>query len=209
MYTAGSNSVAAHRWANANLNGLLATVRHRMAQNFLVVANYTYSHCLSSANFGGDLTGPTYQNPSNRNADYGSWNFDLRQNFNGSLLATGPKFANPRLDRPNVIGNPYLRNLNTRQWLNSSSFAANAPGTFGNAGSLSVIGPGYFDIDLSLSRSFRIVENQRLTVRAEFFNVLNHANFMAPTNSLVCNTFGVILASNDPRILQFSMKYTF
>jgi Carboxypeptidase regulatory-like domain len=105
--------------------------------------------------------------------------------------------------------NGRLRNLNTRQWLNSSSFAANAPGTIGNAGSLSVVGPGYFDIDLSLSRSFRIVENQRLTVRAEFFNILNHTNFMAPTNSLVSSNFGVILSANDPRILQFSMKYTF
>jgi hypothetical protein len=53
------------------------------------------------------------------------------------------------------------------------------------------------------------VENQRLTARAEFFDVLNDANFMAPTNSLVSSTFGVILAANDPRILQFSMKYTF
>ena len=58
--------------ANAGYNGLLVTLRHRMSRNFLVVANYTYSHCLSSANFGGDMTGPGYQNPADRNADHGN-----------------------------------------------------------------------------------------------------------------------------------------
>ena len=231
--------------ANANYNGLLVTARHRMARNFMLVANYTWSHCLGSANFGGDVTGPGYQNPANRNADYASCNFDLRHNFNGSLLATAPAFGDRwvnrllgnweiaplfivhsgvrltpvtgvdnsltgvNLDRPNVIGDPYLRDLNTRHWLNGSSFVANAVGTFGNVGALSVKGPGYFDVDVSLSRSFRIMEGQKLAVRAEFFNALNHTNFSNPTNSLQSSNFGVILAASDPRILQFSMKYTF
>ena len=231
--------------ANANYNGVLATVRHRLAQNFMVVANYTYSHCLSTANFSGDLTGPGYQNVNDRQANYGNCNFDLRQNLNGSFLVHSPRFAGlwtnrllggwelaplfmvhsgtpftpvtgvdnsltaVGLDRPNIVGNPYLRDVNSRHWLNASSFVANPIGTFGNVGAMSVYGPGYFGLDASLSRYFQIIENHRLSVRAEFFNALNHTNFSNPTASLASANFGIILASSDPRILQFSMKYTF
>ena len=61
------------------------------------------------------------------------------------------------LDRPNVIGNPYLRNTDDRHWLNAQRLFANPVGTFGNAGVMSVFGPGYFEVDASLSRSFQVV----------------------------------------------------
>ncbi|HZT32562.1 MAG TPA: carboxypeptidase regulatory-like domain-containing protein [Bryobacteraceae bacterium] len=231
--------------ANASFNGLILTARHRFSQNFTILTNYTYSHCLSSANFAGDIAGPSYQNPANRNADWGNCSFDLRHNFNASIVATTPKFAgkwtnrllgnwqiaplfvvhsgipfNPvtgldnsltgvGLDRPNVTGSPYLRDLGTLHWLNGSAFAANPAGTFGNVGVNSLYGPGYFDIDAALSRFFQIVEGQRLEVRAEFFNLTNHPNFSNPTNSLQSSNFGKILAAGDPRILQFSLKYSF
>ena len=38
-------------------------------------------------------------------------------------------------DRPNVVGNPYIRSTTgSLQWLNPSAFTPNALGTFGNAG---------------------------------------------------------------------------
>jgi hypothetical protein len=37
----------------------------------------------------------TYQNPNNRNADYGNCAFDLRQNFVNSVIYESPKFKNP------------------------------------------------------------------------------------------------------------------
>ena len=231
--------------ANASFNSLVFTTQHRFANNYTVLANYTYSHCLSSGNFAGDVAGPNYQNPSNRNADWGNCSFDLRHNLNASVIAASPHFTgvwmnrilgnwqlaplfivhsgtpfNPvtgldnsrtgvGLDRPNVVANPYLRNGSTRQWLQSSAFSANLIGTFGDAGAYSLYGPSYFDIDAALSRFFAIREGQQLAVRAEFFNLTNHVNFSNPTTSLQSSNFGVILAASDPRILQFSMKYTF
>jgi hypothetical protein len=77
-------------------------------------------------------------------------------------------------DRPNLVGDPYVKNLNTRQWLNPAAFVANPVGTFGNAGWNSLRAPGYFNIEVGLSRYFSIRESQRLQLRFEFFNDQPH-----------------------------------
>ena len=43
--------------ANAEYNAFLAKVEHRFTENYTILANYTYSHCISEADFGGDLGG--------------------------------------------------------------------------------------------------------------------------------------------------------
>src|SRR5581483_414291 len=103
-------------------------------------------------------------------------------------------------DRPNVVGNPYVRNTNTLVWLNASAFVANAPGAYGNAGFNSLQGPSFCDMDSDLSRFFQIREGHRIELRFEFFNVLNHVNFANPTSNLHSSTFGEILSASDPRI---------
>jgi hypothetical protein len=233
--------------ANANYNGLIAKVQHRFSQNFTLLASYTYSHCLQDAQIVvNDLgNGPRFQDPSNRNADYGSCEYDVRHSFVSSLVVASPRFAskwanvflgdwqlspiisartgipfNPTagqdnsrtgegVDRPNVVGDPYVRDLNSRAWLNPAAFVANAIGEFGNAGWNSLRGPGFFNIDVGLSRSFPIREGHRVQLRFEFFNATNHANFSNPTGNITSSNFGRILSAGDPRILQFALKYTF
>ncbi|MGH9445234.1 MAG: carboxypeptidase regulatory-like domain-containing protein, partial [Terriglobia bacterium] len=112
-------------------------------------------------------------------------------------------------DRPDLVSQPYVTNTSTRLWLNPSAYIPNTLGTFGNVGRDSVVGPSYFDIDADLSRFFRIRENQRLELRFEFFNLGNNVNFHNPTSSLKSSNFGKILGANDPRILQFALKYYF
>jgi hypothetical protein len=112
-------------------------------------------------------------------------------------------------DRPNVVGNPYIRDMSTLRWIDPKAFAANTAGTFGDAGYNSLIAPSYFNMDSSLTRTFRITERQRAELRFEFFNVLNHTNFNAPSASLNSANFGRIQSSLDPRILQFAAKYAF
>ena len=104
---------------------------------------------------------------------------------------------------------PYVRNTSTLQWLNPTAFVANPTGTFGNAGAYSIQGPGYFDLDLGLSRFFQLRESKRLEVRFEDFNSLNHTNFSNPTATLSSAQFGRISSSLAPRILQFALKLTF
>ena len=94
-------------------------------------------------------------------------------------------------------------------WLNTAAFVASPVGAFGNAGWNSLRGPGFFDLDVSLSRWFNIRESQKLQLRFEFFNVTNHVNFNNPSSGINTSTFGTILAAGNPRILQFAAKYVF
>lgn len=80
--------------ANANYNGMLVSVQHRFNGNFTVLANYTWSHCISEGDFNGDLRGAYYQNPYDRSADRGDCNFDIRHIFNLSGVAISPVHGN-------------------------------------------------------------------------------------------------------------------
>ena len=60
-----------------------------------------------------------------------------------------------------------------------------------------------------MKRSFTVTERQRLEVRAEAFNVLNHPVYTHPRSSLADANIGRILAAQDPRIMQFALKYVF
>lgn len=84
-------------------------------------------------------------------------------------------------------------------------------------------GPGYFDIDLGLGKTFPIVrERVALKFRADAYNALNHPNFQAPTftgnMSLVApqEEFGVIPGTVTPngsdlsaRVLQGALRLEF
>jgi len=65
-----------------------------------------------------------------------------------------------------------------------SSASAITGGTVGNASRDALVGPGYADWDLSLLKSTQISERVRLQFRAEFFNVLNHANLALPAETV-------------------------
>ena len=78
---------------------------------------------------------------------------------------------------------------------NSFPKFAGAPGTYcsnvlGNLGRNRLSGPGLMTWDLSIFKNIqvpRISESFKVQLRAEFFNVLNHANFLSPG---FINTFG-------------------
>ena len=125
------------------------------------------------------------------------------------------------LDRPNLIGSPYLHGSGTTKWLNPASFAFNAPGTYGSTRPYAFYGPHYTDLDAAVTKFVPLHEATQLEARAECFNCLNHTNYANPggantgtgvTNpgtSFSSSTFGVITAANAPRILQLSLKIDF
>jgi hypothetical protein len=125
--------------------------------------------------------------------------------------------ANLGAQRPNYVGgDPYAGATcaATTQfcvpWLSGTPFKAAATGTYGNLGAANIVGPGAFRFDMSLVRSFAVREKQKVEIRAEAFNLLNHyrpgnpaATFSTPAS------FGQITTSGDPRIMQFAFKYIF
>lgn len=96
-----------------------------------------------------------------------------------------------------------------QEFFNTSVFSLNQVGTFGNIGKGRLRGPGLLSWDMGLFKETTIRERFNTQFRAEFFNVLNHANFADPNTSLSSPSFGQILTAQDPRILQFGFKVLF
>jgi hypothetical protein len=111
-----------------------------------------------------------------------------------------------------------LGTIGTSGYFNTSQFCAppvigNGTG-YGNSAVGSVLGPGQFNWDISLTKTTRVGglrEGATLQFRTEFFNAFNHAQFANPGTSLSTpTTFGVIsFTSTNPRIVQFALKYIF
>lgn len=76
-------------------------------------------------------------------------------------------------------------------------------------GAYNVLGPGLIQIDLGLTRTFKVRENQSVQFRAEAFNAPNHVNPNNPTTAINSTVFGKIQTAADPRIMQLALKYVF
>jgi hypothetical protein len=98
-----SNIYQADMGGNAEYHGLLLKAQHRFNSRYSVVANYTYSHCISEGDFQGDLGGELTQNPYNRNGERGNCGFDLRHIFNASIVAVTRRSSNRWMDK--LVGN--------------------------------------------------------------------------------------------------------
>jgi hypothetical protein len=74
-------------------NAMLLSVQHRLSANYSILANWTYSHCLSDSETN-ELTGPTYVVPGHENLSYSNCDSDVRHVINVSGIANTPKFGN-------------------------------------------------------------------------------------------------------------------
>ena len=115
-----------------------------------------------------------------------------------------------------VLPNPLCANPNPSCWINPAAFANPAFGTLTNMSPDNILGPGFFTLDMAISREFKLREKATLEFRAEGFNITNsfRAGNSANTGTsgvttTLSNTFGQILSAMDPRILQFAGKIVF
>ena len=124
---------------------------------------------------------------------------------------------------PNFHGSLYSKTVS--QWFNPAAFTAPYPGTFGNVGRDTLTGPGLAELDLALVKNTTIHEGLHAQFRAEFFNVLNRANFTTPNPVVFSSgptpktptaevepsaTAGVVSAtSTTSRQIQFGLKLLF
>lgn len=175
-----------------------------------------------NVNISAVLQSPVYSNHIVR-AIAGSWQLSPIFGFRTGSYFTATTGADNALNdvagqRPNqILPDTACVSQRPNCWLSPSAFSAPAPGTFGSSGANSLLGPGYVQVDVSLSRRFTTFEKQSLEFRADAFNLLNHPNFSIPVTTLNSANFGQITsditaagnASGDPRILQLSLKYLF
>lgn len=85
-----------------------------------------------------------------------------------------------------------------------------ALGQDGAVGRNTVRADGLLDWALALARTIRFSESRALRIRAEFFNLMNRANFGIPVNTLSAPGFGsAINTVTRARTIQFALKYEF
>jgi hypothetical protein len=79
----------------ASYNALLLSLQHRLSNHFTVLANYTYSHCITDPFVSElDSTASQYTDPTDRRFDRGNClGIDHRHNFNLSGVAESPNFS--------------------------------------------------------------------------------------------------------------------
>jgi outer membrane receptor protein involved in Fe transport len=136
---------------------------------------------------------------------------------------------------PNVVGSWHVSHPNRNEWFAPTALvggtptllaansqtsgpwqrpAAPVPGlpSFGNAQRDSIIGPKWFDSDLSVVKIVPIGEQLKIQFRAEAFNVFNHPNLGNPNSCVDCSNAGTItgLANNAiMRRMQFGLRFDF
>jgi Carboxypeptidase regulatory-like domain/TonB dependent receptor len=130
--------------------------------------------------------------------------------------AMGAAFVNPR---PNLVAGRTAENIKVgtlRRWFDPTAYVLPPPGELGNAGRNSLFGPSFWDVDFSTFKDFAIKENLKAQFRAEFFNVLNHANWGNPNSSIFTGTGArnplagtIISLANPMRQIQFAVKILF
>jgi carboxypeptidase family protein/TonB-dependent receptor-like protein len=127
--------------------------------------------------------------------------------------------------RPNVVPgvSPIIHNWSPATgYLNVNAFSQPDFGTFGNLGRNSIYGPGYKNLDFSVTKNTSVTERVAVQARVEFFNVLNHPNFAQPNHNVdpglsggeITQTPDVAqtnpgLGGGGPRVVQLGLKVIF
>jgi hypothetical protein len=113
--------------------------------------------------------------------------------------------------RADVHGNPNLPNSERTlsRWFNTAAFAQPEPYNFGNQGVGLVRADGTININLSVSRTFRIGERYRAQFRAESFNLANHPDFRPPNRVFEGPGFGIVDEARTARQIQLGLRVDF
>jgi len=91
----------------------------------------------------------------------------------------------------------------------ASIFPAPAPGTDGNLGRDTFRGPGFAQVDLALTKNFKIGERINATLRGDAYNAFNRVNLTNPTLDLNSVNFGKSTGQNTPRLMQVGLRLRF
>jgi hypothetical protein len=202
----------------AYYNALDVNLTHRFSQKLSMLASYTWSHAID--NVDPDIPG---QNPNDPNftgkVENGNAIFDQRQRFVLSGVYALPLKIN--IGGVNTMGTGLPYNITTGT-TNSGDTGATTDRPVINGvviGRNAGHGRPIYDVSPFIERAFVLFsERTQLLVRAEAFNVLNHANFVGYSGTYGNGTtagigFGTPLVgiTNQlpSRSIQFSAKFSF
>lgn len=162
--------------------------------------------------------GRRFLNNSGRlaNTMLGGWQFQTINNFHSGVPFTptvSRDVANIGVgsQHPNVVGKGCRDTGTLANYFVLSDFTVPAAYTFGNSRSYVCRGDYEDEIDMSLFKELSVTEGSRMQFRFEAFNVPNSSYFNVPSNTNVDQSNGgqVTSTSNQPRQLQFALRYLF
>jgi hypothetical protein len=126
--------------------------------------------------------------------------------------ATGNFWFNPTsvsADQCNLAADPSCQ-PSAAVFPSSSQAVANpAVRTYGTLPRNYLRGPGGYNINLALSKSTAINERVAMEIRADFFNLFNHTEFANPDVNIGSPTFGQVLYTGQPRVIQLALRVKF
>jgi hypothetical protein len=118
---------------------------------------------------------------------------------NSGTRNRGDRIASGKLDNPSID-----------RWYDQFAFVQSAPGVFGNTGRNVLYGPGARNFDFILGKRFSLPwEGHNLQFRFESFNFTNTPHFSQPAIGLRAPNTATINAADEPRRIQFALKYSF
>jgi hypothetical protein len=143
------------------------------------------------------------------------------QTLTGVDRALTGNIGNQRVNQ--VLDTGYGDRSSINNYLNASAFAQPALGSISNMRGYALVGPPSFGLDMAITRAFQLPgshEGQRIEIRGEAFNITNSLRrdplftgnpLYDPTTfyTFNSNTFGQVKNAQDPRIMQFAIKYVF
>jgi hypothetical protein len=102
------------------------------------------------------------------------------------------------------------------EWYNTSCFSQPGPYQYGIGGRNSAREPGIDRLDFSLNKVFVTFHEQQIEFRADYFNILNHPQYLLPgavnvnqTDSQGTPNYAAVSGSLGMRSAEFALKYSF
>lgn len=130
-----------------------------------------------------------------------------------NFTSTAPLRAPGNTQRPNLNGEPkVLGAIGPGQlYFDTSVFSAPAENTWGNMKrNSSINGPGFWNVDASLVKRFKVNDRIAAELRADAFNAFNHPRFGNPNGAFGSATFGQVTGTaGNPRLVRFGARVTF
>jgi hypothetical protein len=127
----------------------------------------------------------------------------------GDFNADGSNTDRPNAPPASVPRSGFSRSDYLTGMFPASVFPLPALGTDGNLGPGVFRGPGFAQVDLSLSKKFAITEALSLQLRFDAYNAFNRVNLDPPVVDLASSSFGRSLSQQTPRAYQIGARIRF
>jgi hypothetical protein len=117
-------------------------------------------------------------------------------------------------DRPDLAGPIRYasgsKDARAARFFDPAAFAAPAiHNTFGNLRRNALYGPGWWNADVALVKSWHVTETKAVQLRGEAYDALNHNNLDNPVTTVSSKDFAKILTRSGIRTLQVALKFNY